>query len=422
MMRSGYERQVRRILIALAAVGAIAAGCASVATLAAQQNARSGPFTAEQAAAGRALYDSTCSACHLANMKGTFEAPPLSGANFLNTWRNRATSELVSKIRTSMPQNNPGSLSDQEAANLAAFILQANGAKAGTEQLTAATLVPIGAVATGGAAPAAAQGNDEDAPPRATAATRGANVPLGLLVAGEVKNYTPVTDEMLLKPDPADWLIVRGGYLGWNHSTLSQINRENVKDLRLVWSWSMNDSQAANEPTPLVHNGTIYLINTDNILQALDARTGDLIWENHMRPPKGQAGGTGAMRNMAIYQDKVFAETTDAHLFALDARTGKTVWDVVIGDSSKGYGNSSGPIIIHGKVIQGENGCDRYKAQDKEQGCFISALRSRRPENCCGASIPLRGPASPAAIPGATCRNMLRVGGKRGSPEATIRI
>ena len=133
---------------------------------------------------------------------------------------------------------------------------------------------------------------------------------------------------MLLKPDPADWLIVRGGYQGWNHSALTQITRDNVKDLRLVWEWNMNDSVAANEPTPLVHNGIIYLTNTDNIVQALDARTGDLIWENRLRPPRISSGGTGAMRNMAIYQDKVFAATTDAHVFALDARTGKTVWDV----------------------------------------------------------------------------------------------
>jgi alcohol dehydrogenase (cytochrome c) len=306
-------------------------------------------------------------------MQGTFEALPLSGANFLNTWRNRAASELVAKIRTSMPLNNPGSLSDQDAANLAAFILQANGATPGAQTLTAGTLVPIGAVATG-VAPPAVQRGDDGAAPRAAGPSRTANIPLGLLVSGEVKNYVPVTDEMLLKPDPADWLLVRGSYQGWNHSALSQITHENVKDLRLVWSWSMNDSAAANEPTPLVHNGILYLTNTDNIMQALDARTGDLIWENHMRPPKSQPGGTGAMRNIAIYQDKIFAETTDAHLFALDARTGKTVWEAVVGDSAKGIGSSSGPIIIHGKVIQGENGCDRYKADEKEQGCFISAF------------------------------------------------
>src|SRR6266851_4350146 len=316
MERMMPERRVRAFVIC----GAVAVIGISVAVTAAQQSARTGPFTAEQVASGRALYQSTCSTCHLPDMKGTFEAPPLSGANFMNMWRNRPTSDLFSRIRNTMPITNPGSLSDQDAANLVAFILQANGAKAGTQPLTAETLVPIGAVATGGAPPPAMQGGEEDAAPRASATTR--TVPLGVIVAGEVKNYVPVTEEMLLKPDPADWLIVRGSYQGWNHSALSQITRDNVKDLRLVWSWSMNDSVAANEPTPLVHNGIIYLMNTDSILQALDGRTGDLIWENHMRPPKSQAGGTGAMRNIAIYQDKIFAETTDAHLFALDARTG----------------------------------------------------------------------------------------------------
>ena len=330
------ERKVRRFVICCA----IAALGISIAMAAAQQPARTGPFTAEQANAGRAIYQTTCSQCHLANMKGTFEAPPLSGANFMNMWRNRPTSDLFSRIRNTMPITNPGSLSDQDAVNLVAYILQANGAVAGPQPLTAESLVPIGTVATGGAPPTAAQGGDEGTMPRASAPTR--TVPLGLLVSGEVKNYVPVTDEMLLKADPADWLIVRGNYQGWNHSALAQINRDNVKDLRLVWSWNMNDSVAANEPTPLVHNGIIYLINTDNIMQALDARTGDLIWENHMRPPKSMAGGTGAMRNIAIYQDKIFAETTDAHLFALDARTGKTVWDVMVGDSAKGYGARAG--------------------------------------------------------------------------------
>jgi alcohol dehydrogenase (cytochrome c) len=337
---------------------------------AAQQTARSGPFTAEQASAGRALYQSACTACHLPDMKGTFEALPLAGPNFLNTWRNRPTSDLFTKIRTGMPLTNPGSLSDDEALSLVAYILQFNGSTPGANALTAQTIVPIGAVTTG-AAPAAPRAPEEQTGSAPQPAQRG---PLGLIVSGEVKNYVPVTDEMLLKPDPADWLLVRGNYQGWNHSALSQINHDNVKDLRLVWEWNMNDSTAANEPTPLVHNGIIYLVNTDNIVQALDGRTGDLIWENHLRPPRISSGGTGAMRNMAIYQDKVFIATTDAHVFALDARTGKTVWNTVLGDSAKGYGSSSGPIIIHGQVVQGENGCDRYKANEKEQGCFISAM------------------------------------------------
>jgi alcohol dehydrogenase (cytochrome c) len=346
----------------------------SIYLAAAQQAARPGIFTPEQAAAGRAKYQAVCSSCHLPDLQGAFEAPPLAGGNFMNTWRNRPVSDLFTRIRTSMPISNPGSLSDPEAVNLVAYILQANGAAAGTQALTPETITPIGALAPGGPLASVPQAEQTPAAQPAPAAPQGSGGPIGLTVVGEVKNYVPVTDEMLLKADPADWLIVRGNYQGWNHSALAQINRDSVKDLRLVWSWNMNDSAQANEPTPLVHNGIIYLMNTDSILQALDGRTGDLIWENHLRVPKSVAGGTGAMRNIAIYGDKVFAETIDAHLLAVDARTGKTVWDVMVGDSAKGYGSSSGPIVIHGKVIQGENGCDRYKTQEKDQGCFISAF------------------------------------------------
>ncbi|MGH9678701.1 MAG: PQQ-binding-like beta-propeller repeat protein [Candidatus Acidiferrales bacterium] len=346
----------------------------AIAARAAQDAPKTGPFTAEQAKAGLALYESTCSQCHLDDLTGTFEAPPLAGVNFMNTWRNRTSKDLFAKIRTSMPLTNPGSLSDEAAASLTAFILQENGALAGDHALTATTAVAIGAVASGTPPPHSGQELPRRIPSaQMTSLLRARNAKVGLSVTGEVKHFVPVTDEMLLHPDPADWLMVRGNYEAWNHSSLSQINRSNVKDLRLAWAWNMNDGFGANEPTPLVHDGILYLINVDNILQALDARTGDLIWSNRLRPP-GLSRGTGAMRNLAIYGDKLFFATTDAHLIALDARTGKILWDTVIEDYAKGFGNSSGPIVIHGKIIEGLGGCDRYKSDEKEQGCFISAF------------------------------------------------
>src|SRR6185437_12441057 len=211
------------------------------------------------------------------------------------------------------------------------------------------------------------------AAPQAGTVAKKTGLPAGMTVKGEVKNYVPVTDEMLRHPDPNDWLMIRGNYQAWDHSALAQITPQNVHDLRLAWVWAMNEG-GANEPSPLVHNGIIYLANTDNIVQALDGRTGDLIWENRVRPAGMQGGGTGATRNLAIYGDKVFIATTDARLIALDARTGKTVWDIAIADNSKGYGNSSGPIVIGGKVLQGLSGCDRYQANPSGRGCFVSAF------------------------------------------------
>src|SRR3982751_728725 len=103
--------------------------------------------------------------------------------------------------------------------------------------------------------------------------------PLGLTVTGEVKNYVPVTDAMLRNPDPADWLMIRRDYHASDYSPLTQITADNVRDLRLQWVWAMNEG-GANQPAPLVHGGVIFLNNPGNILQAIDGKTGELIWEN----------------------------------------------------------------------------------------------------------------------------------------------
>ncbi len=120
------------------------------------------------------------------------------------------------------------------------------------------------------------------------------------------------------------------------------------------------------QPAPLVHNGVLYLNNTGNILQAIDARTGELIWENHY----GTNPTAAAMRGISIYGDKIFVATSEAHLMAFDARTGKTAWDTTIGDRSKGnYSTSSGPLAVKGKLIQGLGSCQTYR----DEKCFISA-------------------------------------------------
>ena len=137
-----------------------------------------------------------------------------------------------------------------------------------------------------------------------------------------MKNYVPVTDAMLKNPDPGDWLMVRRNYQAWSDSPLSQITTDNVRGLRLAWVWTMNDGPGRNQPTPLVHNGIMYLVHPGHIVQALDARTGDLIWENNVGP-----NSTTALRNLAIYENNVFMATNDARLVALDARNGKIVWE-----------------------------------------------------------------------------------------------
>lgn len=345
------------------------------AMLVGQQTPAASVFTTAQASAGRGVYDQRCAGCHGSDLRGGNEAPQLAGADFMNAWRGRTTRELYEFIHATMPLGAPD-LSPDQALAVTAFILQSNGATAGTQALAPTTAQPIGAVAAGQpppgqAAKPAAPASAAPAPAAQAGAAqtlgRPGPVARGLTVAGEVKNYTPVTDEMLRNPPPGDWLMARRNYQAWNYSPLTDITNLNVKDLKLSWVWAMRENVGANQAQPLVHNGTLYLVNPGNTVQALEAATGELIWEHEIGPTTQL--GQGAMRNFAIYQDKVIVATTDARLVALDARNGKLVWQTQVADRSKGYGTSSGPIVARGKVIQGMTGCTRY-GPDR---CFISA-------------------------------------------------
>ena len=356
--------------IALAALGL----AGSVWMVTAQQTAPAGSFTAAQSAAGRTVYDANCASCHMPDLVGRGEAPQLAGSQFMNMWGPRSVHDLLTFTQAAMPPLNAGSISDADYLNVTAFILQSNGAVAGNQPLTATsgftlrsvangtvTLAPVPAAAFGRGAGAVSGGGGRFgrgglAPPR------------GLTVTGSVKNYVPVTEEMLRHPDPGDWLMIRRNYQAWSNSPLAQITAANVKNLQLQWVWAMDES-GANEPTPIVHNGTMFLANTSNIVQALDARTGELIWQNQVGPQVG-VGGTIAMRSLALYQDKVFVSTTDAHMVALNATTGKTVWDTPISTKTRDFTTTSGPIVIHGKVLEGLTGCTLYR----EENCYISAF------------------------------------------------
>jgi alcohol dehydrogenase (cytochrome c) len=161
--------------------------------------------------------------------------------------------------------------------------------------------------------------------------------------------------------------MLRGNYQAWSYSPLASITPANVKNLHLVWTRAMYES-GANQPSPLFHSNIIFLVNPSNYIQALDARTGDLIWENQIGPTIG-IGGTNAMRNVALYRDKLYAATTDDRVVALDANTGRLVWDTPASDKTKEFTQTSGPVVIQGKVIQGLTGCVLYRPEK----CFISA-------------------------------------------------
>jgi len=194
----------------------------------------------------------------------------------------------------------------------------------------------------------------------------------------QIDNLTTVTDAMLENPDPADWLNWRRTLDGHAHSPLEQITTENVNQLRLAWSWAL--SEGSQQTTPIVHDGIMYIANPGEIVQALHAATGEFIWEYRREaPPPGDSFGGPppgrAHRNIAIYEDKIYLNSADAHIIALNARTGEVVWDTDVG-KGVGFQYSSGSIIADGKVVSGLTGCGQYR----EEACYIVGLDAKSGE------------------------------------------
>jgi alcohol dehydrogenase (cytochrome c) len=348
-------------------VAAVALCCAFTILTVAGQGQAPGvtAFTAEQAAAGRAAYDTNCVGCHGAGLQGP---PALAGAAVVNGWGSRTTRDLLTAVQ-SMPPEAPGGLTEATYLAIAAFILQANGGTPGPQALTTATAIPLNTIMraptgapTGAAAvpPAGRGAAPAAAAPAAAARGRGAPAPpvTGLTVQGTIRNYQRVTDDMLRNPPPGDWPMLRRDQSASNFSPLNQITRDNAHELQLQWVAPMAEG-GTNQPSPLARGGAVFLNNSNGTIQALDAKTGDLIWEQRL-------GVNPAMRGMALYDDKLFLALSNAHLVALDAASGRVAWDVVMPD---GRGSSSGPLLTKGKLIQGMGGCSQYQ----DQKCFISA-------------------------------------------------
>ena len=328
------------------------------------QQQPTGAYTQRQAEAGRAAYEVSCAGCHGPDLTGSSDAPALTGPNFTGAWGGRPISELFRHTMETMPPQAPGSLGEEMTLNVLAYIIQRAGGAPGSQDLTIKTAMTVNAAASSrGSGPAsmalgAGTGSGQG--------RGGAGAVRGVTVRGEVKNYIPVTPEMLKNPPPGDWLIFRRNYHGWSYSPLDQITRDNVHELKLAWVWAMNDS-GANQTTPIVHNGVMYLASPSNIVQALDAKAGNLIWETRVGPD--QAPGYGGIRSIAIAQDKIFLPTSNAHMVALSARTGDILWDTPLSDVN--HPSTSGAIVINDKVLQGITGCGRSTAAD---GCYISAI------------------------------------------------
>ena len=163
--------------------------------------------------------------------------------------------------------------------------------------------------------------------------------------------------------------------------------------LRLAWALAM--PEGTNQTAPLVHDGVMFLASPGNVVQVLDAATGELLWEHRHQYPE-DAESRRAPRSIALYRDKVYLATYDAAIVALDARTGEPVWQTTRADDyRKGFAQTGGPSIANGVVVSGINGCERFE----DEGCFITGHDPDTGEELCRTSTI----AQPGDVNSGTC-------------------
>jgi len=163
---------------------------------------------------------------------------------------------------------------------------------------------------------------------------------------------------MLGNPPSGDWLTWRRTYDDLGFSPLKQITRDNVKNLRVVWSLTL--PPGPNEATPLVHDGIIFVQSYGDNVQALNAVTGDELWHYARRLPEGIRPGT--KRNIALYGNKLYFGTSDLHVVAVDIKTGSLIWDHAVAKTGERW-----------NLTPGGQGKDH--ARDQRPGTWRSVYR-----------------------------------------------
>ena len=311
--------------------------------------------TAVAAETGEALYAEHCATCHAATLRGSAHGAALTGLAFSAKWGDVPASTLLEYQMREMPPGSAKSLSAGQHAAITEHVIDRAGLPEGaTLSLTVSDL----------------QADGEETPDAVEFSGAGSVMDLarnaGAYTMRSIDDFRTVTTEELNNPPQGDWLNWRRTLDGHSHSPLTQISAENVAGLGMAWSMAMD--RGSNQPTPLVRDGVMFLTHPNNKIQAIDAATGDLIWEyQYVFPPASKMLG-GPTRNIALWQDRLFLATYDAAIVAIDTRTGKQLWRSQKADYQEAFTHSAGPIVANGIVISGINGCELFT----EAGCFIT--------------------------------------------------
>jgi alcohol dehydrogenase (cytochrome c) len=175
-------------------------------------------------------------------------------------------------------------------------------------------------------------------------------------------NMTVNKDRLInAQNEPQNWLMMNGDYGATRYSKLSQINRENVKNMRMVWALALGGMQdigqngPENEVNPLIDNGFMYTTDGWGTVYKIDARDpnrGQFVWVTD--PGVKHAGNFPRTRGLALWEDLVFANLPDGRVIALKRDTGEILWDKVLASTNE-FGTRerfvTAPLAVEGKVL-----------------------------------------------------------------------
>jgi alcohol dehydrogenase (cytochrome c) len=159
--------------------------------------------------------------------------------------------------------------------------------------------------------------------------------------------------------EPKNWLTYSGNYNGNRYSTLTQITPDNVKNLELQWVLQVQQRGASDkwEASPLVVDGVLYTVRPPNEVVAIDAMTGRIFWiYNHNPAPAARVCCGRVNRGLAILGNTLFMGTIDGRLLAMNAKTGELLWNVPVGSPDAGYSVTVAPLVVKDKIIVGPAG------------------------------------------------------------------
>ncbi|MFK7868889.1 MAG: PQQ-dependent methanol/ethanol family dehydrogenase [Roseobacter sp.] len=192
--------------------------------------------------------------------------------------------------------------------------------------------------------------------------------------------YAEVTEEMLLNDTASTQDVLTNG-MGRHlqrYSPLEILNKENVDNLVPAWAFSLGgEKQRGQETQPIVHDGVMYITGSYSRMFAIDVKTGKEIWQYDARLPEGILPCCDVVnRGAAIYGENVYFGTLDARMVALNAKTGDVVWNKKIADYKAGYSYTAAPLIVNGLVVTGNSGGEfgivgEVQARDAETGELV---------------------------------------------------